>query len=117
MQCGIACLQMICSYYHKEYTLERLANCCFATTEGVSLLGISEAARKLGLNTTCGRMTIGQLAQVPLPCLLHAQDLALPVQELVIVDLVCHQTQKLPRGPKMDKLRRRQAEKLQGIGA
>ena len=71
MQCGIACLQMICSYYHKEYTLERLANCCFATTEGVSLLGISEAARKLGLNTTCGRMTIGQLAQVPLPCILH----------------------------------------------
>ena len=71
MQCGIACLQMICSYYHKEYTLERLANCCFATTEGVSLLGISEAARKLELNTTCGRMTIGQLAQVPLPCILH----------------------------------------------
>lgn len=71
MQCGIACLQMICSYYHKEYTLERLADRCFATTEGVSLLGISEAACKLGLNTTCGRVTIEQLAQTPLPCILH----------------------------------------------
>ena len=71
MQCGIACLQMICSYYHKKYTLEQLADCCFATTEGVSLLGISEAACKLGLNTTCGRMTIEQLAQAPLPCILH----------------------------------------------
>lgn len=44
MQCGITCLQMICKYYGKEYSLESLSRYCFATTEGVSLLGISEAA-------------------------------------------------------------------------
>ena len=44
MQCGITCLQMICKYYGKEYSLESLSRYCFATTEGVSMLGISEAA-------------------------------------------------------------------------
>lgn len=43
----------------------------FATTEGVSMLGISEAANKLGLHTICGRVTMEQLPQAPLPCILH----------------------------------------------
>lgn len=71
MQCGIACLQMICKYYHKEYTSKRLAEYCFATTEGVSLLGISEAAGKLGLHTICGKVTLQQMQRVTLPCILH----------------------------------------------
>ena len=71
MQCGITCLQMICKYYGKEYSLESLSRYCFATTEGVSLLGISEAANKLGLHTICGRVTMEQLPQAPLPCILH----------------------------------------------
>lgn len=48
MQCGIACLQMICKYYGKEYTLAGLSELCFATNEGVSLLGISQAAEEVG---------------------------------------------------------------------
>ena len=71
MQCGITCLQMICKYYGKEYSLESLSRYCFATTEGVSMLGISEAANKLGLHTICGRVTMEQLPQAPLPCILH----------------------------------------------
>ena len=46
MQCGAACLRMICSHYGADYS--------FDTSEGVSLLGISEAAEKLGLHTVCG---------------------------------------------------------------
>ena len=45
MQCGIACLQMICKYFGREYYLDSLSKLCFATTEGVSLLGINEAAK------------------------------------------------------------------------
>ena len=71
MQCGITCLQMICKYNGKEYSLESLSRYCFATTEGVSMLGISEAANKLGLHTICGRVTMEQLPQAPLPCILH----------------------------------------------
>lgn len=71
MQCGIACLQMVCEYYGKKYSADYLNGLCFATTEGVSLLSISEAAGTLGLHTVCGRLSISQLCDVPLPCILH----------------------------------------------
>ena len=48
MQCGVACLQMLCSYFGKEYPLEELDRLCRATNRGVSLLGISHAASELG---------------------------------------------------------------------
>ena len=71
MQCGIACLAMICKHYGKEFSIEALSRYCFATTEGVSLLGISEAAGKLGLHSVCGRVSMEQIQQAPLPCILH----------------------------------------------
>ena len=71
MQCGIACLQMICKYFGRDYTLNALSRYCFATTEGVSLLGISEAADTLGLHTLSARATVDELAENPLPAILH----------------------------------------------
>ena len=71
MQCGITCLQMICKHYGKEFSIETLSRYCFATTEGVSLLGISEAANKLGLHSICGRVSMEQMQEAPLPCILH----------------------------------------------
>lgn len=46
MQCGVACLAMVCGAFGREYSLEALSHYCFATAEGVSMLGISEAADK-----------------------------------------------------------------------
>lgn len=71
MECGIACLRMVCRYYGAEYSSEYLSHLCFATHEGVSLLGMSEAAERLGLDTVCGRLGLEQLRTVPLPCILH----------------------------------------------
>ena len=71
MQCGIACLAMICKHYGREYSHESLSCHCHATTEGVSMLGINEAAVALGFHTTCGRVTMAQLIKAPLPCILH----------------------------------------------
>ncbi len=71
MQCGIACLQMICKYFGREYTLDSLSKLCFATTEGVSLLGINEAANTLGLHTLCAKATTTTLSDISLPCILH----------------------------------------------
>lgn len=71
MQCGIACLQMVCAYYGREYNFDFLSTICHATTEGVSLLGIKEAATKLGLDTISKRATIEELSQSILPCILH----------------------------------------------
>ena len=49
MMCGIACLKMVCRYYDNDLSMERLSELCHATAEGVSLLGISDAANELGL--------------------------------------------------------------------
>ena len=71
MQCGVTCLRMVCKHYGREYSLEYLSRLCFATTEGVSLLGISEAAERLGLHTVCGRVGLEQIVKAPMPCILH----------------------------------------------
>ena len=71
MQCGIACLQMVCKYFARDYSLDSLSKLCVATTEGVSMLGINEAANTLGLHTVSARTTTTMLGDAPLPCILH----------------------------------------------
>lgn len=71
MQCGIACLAMICNLLGKSTTVDTLKNKCFATTEGVSMKGICDAAHELGLETTPGKVDIDFLTQENLPCILH----------------------------------------------
>ena len=71
MECGMTCLRMVCKHYGAEYSSEYLSRLCFATNEGVSLLGMSDAAERLGLHTMCGRLGLEQLRNMPLPCILH----------------------------------------------
>ncbi len=71
MQCGVACLGMVCEYYGKEYSLMQLERVCAMTKRGVSLLNISEAAQNLGFHTIAGRYTLNQLCHSVLPCILH----------------------------------------------
>lgn len=71
MQCGVTCLQMICKYYDRNYSIDTLLNYCFATNEGISLLGISEAANKIGLCTECVRISVNQLLKNSSPCIIH----------------------------------------------
>lgn len=71
MQCGIACLHMVCRYFGRDYSLDDLSKLCFATTEGVSMLGIGEAAGALGLRTLSARVSMGELLAAPRPCILH----------------------------------------------
>lgn len=72
MDCGPSCLRMIAKYYGKHYTLQTLRQRCFLTREGVSMLGISDAAETIGFRTQGVRITLKQLAEeVQLPCILH----------------------------------------------
>jgi ATP-binding cassette subfamily B protein len=48
MDCGATCLAMVSKHYGKTYTIAKLREMCSATRGGVSLLGISDAAEKLG---------------------------------------------------------------------
>lgn len=72
MDCGPTCLRMIAAYYGKRYSLQYLRDISYITKEGVSMLGISEAAERIGLHTIAVEATIEELIkQVPLPCILH----------------------------------------------
>ena len=71
MECGVACLAMVCKFFRIEYSIEYLSRICFATTEGVSLLGINETALQLGLRTISGRISINKLWEAHYPCILH----------------------------------------------
>ena len=46
--CGPTCLHMIAKHYGKSYNLQGLREKCFINRDGVSLLGISEAAEQIG---------------------------------------------------------------------
>lgn len=70
--CGAACLRMICKHYGKHYSAQTLRDVTKVGKEGVSLLGIKEAAEGLGFKALGVRMTINKLlTNVPLPCILH----------------------------------------------
>ena len=51
MDCGPSCLRMVAKYYGKTYSLQTLRERCFITREGVSLLGVSDAAENIGFRT------------------------------------------------------------------
>ena len=71
MMCGITCLQMVCKHFGREVSLRTLSKLCVATSEGVSMLGVNEAANKLGLRTMCARTDFDTLSKATLPCVLH----------------------------------------------
>ena len=71
MQCGVACLAMICQYYGKRYTLSLLSVMCSPTNEGVSLKAIADVADELGMDTLSTRLSENQLSEITLPCILH----------------------------------------------
>lgn len=71
MDCGPACLAMVASHYGKDFGLQYLRDRSFITREGVSLLGISEAADKIGFKTISAKLKTEDLDNELLPCILH----------------------------------------------
>lgn len=72
MDCGPTCLRIISKFYGKIYTLQNLREKCHISREGVSLLGISDAAELIGFRTIGVKITFYQLyKEVDLPCIVH----------------------------------------------
>ena len=72
MDCGPTCLRMVAKHYGRNYTQQNLREKSFITREGVSMLGISDAAESIGFRTVGVRISIDQLMEdVLLPCILH----------------------------------------------
>jgi len=72
MDCGPTCLRMISKYYGNVFTLNDLRNKAHITREGVSMLGISDAAEAIGFHTLGVKLTYEQLlSEAQLPCIIH----------------------------------------------
>ena len=72
MDCGPTCLRMIARHYGRSYSLQNLRERCHITREGVSMLGISDAAESIGFRATGVKITWEQLRdEMPLPCIAH----------------------------------------------
>lgn len=71
MDCGPTCLRMIVKHYGRNYPIQKLRALCQINRGGVNLLGISEAAEKIGFRSLGVKLTIDQLKEVELPCILH----------------------------------------------
>lgn len=74
MDCGPTCIRIIAKHYGRNYSLQRLREISGINRQGVSLLGISEAAEKIGFRTTGIRVNVDKLLEIELPCIIHWQQ-------------------------------------------
>ncbi len=72
MDCGPSCLRMIAKFYGKSYSLQTLREKSYLSRDGVSMMGISEAAESIGFRTMGVSLTPEKLfSTAPLPLLVH----------------------------------------------
>jgi len=72
MDCGPACLAMIARHYGKSYSLNYLRDHSFISREGVSLSGISEAAKSIGIEAASYSISLDELNQhQSFPSIIH----------------------------------------------
>ncbi len=73
MDCGPTCLRIVAKSFGRNYKQQTLNKLCEVNREGASLLGISNAAEKIGFHTIGAKLSSEQLKEVGLPCILHWQ--------------------------------------------
>ena len=73
MDCGAACLAMVCRYYGRAVSLSHIREIAHTTTRGTTLNGITRAAEELGLHARSIRASKSRLDELPLPAVVHWQ--------------------------------------------
>lgn len=72
MDCGPTCLRMVAKHYGRGFSIQKLRDVTQIGKEGVSLLGISEAAESIGFKTLAVKVPFKQLEKdAPLPCIVY----------------------------------------------
>lgn len=71
MDCGPTCLRIVAKYYGRNIDIYKLRKLCQINQDGVSMLGISEAAEKIGFRSQMLRLSLSRLQEVQLPAILH----------------------------------------------
>lgn len=72
MDCGPTCLRMVAKYHGRTIPLDYLRNKSQYGKQGVSLLGLADAAESIGLKSIGAKLTIDQLINdAPLPAIIY----------------------------------------------
>jgi len=75
MDCGPTCLRMVAKYYGRSISLNYLRNKSQYGKEGVSMLGLADAAESIGLKAIGAKLSFEQLInEAPLPAIIHWQQ-------------------------------------------
>ena len=71
MQCGAACLTMICRFYGNHIKYTDVTQICVATISGITVEGIEKAAKRIGFLANSYLVTIQSLSKINNPSILH----------------------------------------------
>ncbi|WP_378187255.1 peptidase domain-containing ABC transporter [Aquimarina sp. W85] len=69
--CGPTCIKIIAKHYGRVLNTANLRMLSETTREGSSLLGLSEAVEKIGFRSLGVKLSLNQLKEAPLPCIVH----------------------------------------------
>jgi ABC-type bacteriocin transporter len=69
--CGAACLTSIAAYYKLRIPIARIRQYAGTDQKGTNMLGLIEAAQKLGFQSKGVKGTIENLSKIPLPAIAH----------------------------------------------
>ena len=69
--CGAACLASVCAHYGLQFPVARIRQYAFTDQKGTNVLGMMEAASRLGVSATGVRAQFGARSIVPKPTIAH----------------------------------------------
>lgn len=71
MDCGAASLGMICRHFGRKVSLAHIRQLCHTARDGTSLKALCHAATELGLAARALKVSLRNLAHMPLPAIVH----------------------------------------------
>lgn len=71
MDCAPTCLRMVAEHYGRNFSIHKLREFSEIDKDGVNLLGIADAAVKIGFRTSGVKINVEQLREANLPVIIH----------------------------------------------
>jgi len=69
--CGAACLASVAAHYHLRLPVSRIRQYAGTDKRGTNVLGLIEAAERIGFQAKGAKGPIESLAKIPLPAIAH----------------------------------------------